>query len=101
MDNDDEDEEMNEGMDGSNASNPPNKILYVSNLTLNLTVEYLSQVFGQYEGFKEVRVVAGKSDIAFVEYETQNQSKIAKARLDGFLYDESKKSKFVIQFAKI
>jgi len=51
---------------------------------LDVTAEMLSYLFQQYPGFKEIRLVPGKTDIAFVEYETESQASVAKSVLDGF-----------------
>lgn len=38
----------------------------------------------RFPGFKEVRLVPGRHDIAFVEFETEQQSGAAKNALQGF-----------------
>ena len=38
----------------------------------------------RFPGFKEVRLVPGRSDIAFVEFENELQSGTAKDALQGF-----------------
>ena len=38
----------------------------------------------RFQGFKEVRLVPGRHDIAFVEFENETQSGIAKDALQGF-----------------
>ena len=38
----------------------------------------------RFPGFKEVRLVPGRSDIAFVEFESEMQSTEAKSSLQGF-----------------
>ncbi len=38
----------------------------------------------RFPGFKEVRLVPGKSDIAFVEYDTDLESAVAKQSLHGY-----------------
>lgn len=50
------------------SSEPPNRILFVQNVPEEVTQQMLSMLFGQVQGFKEVRLVAGKKGIAFVEY---------------------------------
>jgi len=77
---------------------PLNRILYIQNLPPDVTDEMLSYLFEQYPGFKEVRLVPGKSDIAFVEYESDNQAAIAKEVLDGFKITHDKEMK--VTFAK-
>ena len=41
-------------------------------------------VLFRFPGFKEVRLVPGRSDIAFVEFETDAQATEAKSSLGGF-----------------
>lgn len=41
-------------------------------------------VLGRFPGFKEVRLVPGKHDIAFVEFESDTQAGVAKDALQGF-----------------
>lgn len=38
----------------------------------------------RFPGFKEVRLVPGKHDIAFVEFESDTQAGVAKDALQGF-----------------
>jgi U2 small nuclear ribonucleoprotein B'' len=63
---------------------PPNAILFVQNLAPGTTEQALVQLFSAFPGFKEVRLVPGKSDIAFVEYETDGDSMTAKQSLHGY-----------------
>ncbi|KAJ3074225.1 hypothetical protein HDU98_011793 [Podochytrium sp. JEL0797] len=63
---------------------PPNSILFIENLPSETTDEKLAELFQQVPGFKEVRLVPGKSDIAFVEYETEGQATMAKQQLHQF-----------------
>ncbi|CAG8567260.1 8535_t:CDS:2 [Acaulospora morrowiae] len=77
---------------------PLNRILYIQNLPPDVTDEMLSFLFEQYPGFKEVRLVPGKSDIAFVEYESDNQAAIAKEVLNGFKITHDKEMR--VTFAK-
>merc|ERR1712137_579755 len=44
----------------------------------------LSMLFQQFPGFKEVRLVPGKSGIAFVEFESEMQSGVAMNGLQNF-----------------
>ncbi len=67
----------------------PNAILFVQNLTSAYTKELLEQLFGAYPGFKEVRVVPGRSDIAFVEYVNEQFSTVAKHALHGHRVDDT------------
>jgi len=62
----------------------PNKILFLTGLPEETNKMMLSMLFQQFPGFKEVRLVPGRSDIAFVEFETELQSSEAKNSLQGF-----------------
>ncbi|KAG0164423.1 hypothetical protein DFQ28_010305 [Apophysomyces sp. BC1034] len=66
---------------------PPNAILFLQNLPETITQQYLVELFQRYPGFKEVRMVPTKRSIAFVEYETEIQSAIAKTELAGHPID--------------
>jgi U2 small nuclear ribonucleoprotein B'' len=44
----------------------------------------LAMLFRQYPGFVEVRLVPGKTDIAFVEFADESQASVAKEGLNGF-----------------
>eukprot|EP00833_Pecoramyces_ruminatium_P008298 jgi/Orpsp1_1/1182330/evm.model.c7180000080850.1 len=67
----------------------PNNILFIQNLPSDVTKQSVSSLFQQYPGFKEVRLVPGKKDIAFIEYETEQQAGIAKQSLNGYQISES------------
>ncbi|KAM4594191.1 U2 small nuclear ribonucleoprotein B'' [Fundulus diaphanus] len=64
--------------------NPPNHILFLNNLPEETNEMMLSMLFNQFPGFKEVRLVPGKHDIAFVEFESDTQGGVAKDALQGF-----------------
>ncbi|XP_068178552.1 U2 small nuclear ribonucleoprotein B'' [Antennarius striatus] len=64
--------------------NPPNYILFLNNLPEETNEMMLSMLFNQFPGFKEVRLVPGKHDIAFVEFEGETQAGVAKDALQGF-----------------
>ena len=53
---------------------PPNKVLFLQNLPDSATKEQLVQIYGQFEGFREVRMVPGRKGIAFVEYDLEGQA---------------------------
>lgn len=61
-----------------------NNILFLSNLPDETTQMMLSMLFQEMPGFKDVRLVDGRSDIGFVEFETPSQAQVAKDQLDGF-----------------
>ena len=66
------------------AANLPNPILFVENLPEQVNEMMLSMLFQQVPGYKEVRLVPGKSGIAFVEFETEMQSGVAMSGLQNF-----------------
>lgn len=77
---------------------PPNKILFVQNLPDNYDVDSLTSIFGRFQGFREVRLVPGRTGIAFVEYEEKEGAIDAKERTAGMtLGDEGKVMKVVYQ----
>ncbi|KAH6635226.1 hypothetical protein B0J18DRAFT_360839, partial [Chaetomium sp. MPI-SDFR-AT-0129] len=62
---------------------PPNRILFVQNLPDDFDKETLTDIFGRFEGFREVRTVPGRSGIAFVEYEAEAGAITAKENTAG------------------
>ena len=60
----------------------PNKVLFLVELPSDVTGDLIKTLFQPYAGFREVRLVPGKSDIAFVEFENETQSTLAKNALD-------------------
>ena len=54
--------------------------------------------FFRFQGFKEVRLVPGRHDIAFVEFENEVQSAAARDSLQGFKITPTHAMK--ISFAK-
>jgi U2 small nuclear ribonucleoprotein B'' len=77
---------------------PPNQILFLTNLPDETSEMMLSMLFNQFPGFKEVRLVPNRHDIAFVEFENEVQSGAAKDALQGFKITQSHAMK--ISFAK-
>lgn len=65
---------------------PPNKILFLQNLPAEATYEMLETLFQQYPGFKEVRLVPGKKDLAFVEYNSDLEAAAAKQQMNCFKF---------------
>jgi len=63
---------------------PPNKILFLERLPAEISDQMLHALFKQFPGLTEVRMVPGKVGIAFVEFETEGQSSVAKDTLQGF-----------------
>merc|ERR1712117_717169 len=84
---------------GGNVDNaPPNQILFLTNLPEETNEMMLSMLFNQFPGFKEVRLVPGRHDIAFVEFENEVQSAAARDALQGFKITPTASMK--ISFAK-
>jgi len=77
---------------------PPHYILFLTNLPEETNEMMLSMLFNQFPGFKEVRLVPGRHDIAFVEFETEVQSGAARDALQGFKITPNNAMK--ISFAK-
>jgi len=77
---------------------PPNQILFITNLPEETNEMMLSMLFNQFPGFKEVRLVPGRHDIAFVEFETDVQAGAAKDALQSFKITPTNAMK--ITFAK-
>eukprot|EP00835_Amoeboradix_gromovi_P001377 NODE_61_length_25240_cov_0.547194.p12 type:complete len:224 gc:universal NODE_61_length_25240_cov_0.547194:12887-13558(+) len=72
--------------------------LYVKNLPSETSDDMLSLLFQQYEGFIQVRLVPGNTDVAFIDYQSAEHAKTAKLVLDGFLITKNKPMQ--IEFAK-
>lgn len=66
------------------AEAPPNNILFLTNLPEETSEMMLTMLFNQFPGFKEVRLVPGRHDIAFVEFMNEFQSGAAKEALQGY-----------------
>ncbi|KAI3635988.1 hypothetical protein MIR68_005869 [Amoeboaphelidium protococcarum] len=57
---------------------PPNKILYLQNLPTGATQNDIQQLFESISGFFEVRLVPGRHDIAFVEFDNEQHAAMAR-----------------------
>jgi U2 small nuclear ribonucleoprotein B'' len=66
---------------------PPNKTLFVQNLPDSATKEQLVQIYGKFDGFREVRMVPGRKGIAFVEYDTEGQAGLARVNTSKLVMD--------------
>lgn len=77
---------------------PPHYILFLTNLPEETNETMLSMLFSQFPGFKEVRLVPGRHDIAFVEFEDEVKAGAAKDSLQGFKITPTNPMK--ISFAK-
>jgi U2 small nuclear ribonucleoprotein B'' len=80
------------------SEQPPHYILFLTSLPDETNDVMISMLFNQFPGFKEVRLVPGRHDIAFVEFENENQSTAAKDALQGFKITPTNAMK--ITFAK-
>lgn len=76
----------------------PNQILFITNLPEETNDSMLTLLFNQFPGFKEVRLIPGRSDIAFVEFENEYLSGTAKEALNGFSLSPTHKMR--ITYAK-
>lgn len=76
----------------------PNKILFLTRLPDETNEAMLTILFNQFPGYKEVRLIPGRSDIAFVEFENEYLSGTAKEALQGFSLAPNYKMR--ITFAK-
>ncbi|KAJ9579956.1 hypothetical protein L9F63_004429 [Diploptera punctata] len=76
----------------------PNQILFLTNLPEETNEIMISMLFNQFPGFREVRLVPNRHDIAFVEFENEMQSNVAKEALHGFKITPSHDMK--VAFAK-
>ena len=79
---DDEDEEESDAKRFKEEQE--SEILFLSNLPASVSEDSLATLFQQYPGFTEVRIVPGKSDIAFVEYNSRINAQKALDGLNGF-----------------
>lgn len=77
---------------------PPNSILFLQNLPENIQHAQLVELFQRHPGFREVRLIPSKRDIAFVEYEDETLAATAKVALGGFEVEEGKPMK--VTFAR-
>lgn len=80
------------------APAPPNSILFVQNLPHQTSSMMLQMLFGQHQGFKEVRMVEAKPGIAFIEYGDEMQATVAMHSLQGFKINPE--SPMLITYAK-
>ncbi|KAK2964185.1 putative U1 small nuclear ribonucleoprotein A [Blattamonas nauphoetae] len=76
----------------------PNNKLFVQNLPEDRTQSMMDQLFSPFEGFREVRLIDGRTDIAFVDYETDDQAERALNSLQN--YQISPTHSLLIVFAK-
>uniref|UniRef100_A0A8C6GMZ6 RRM domain-containing protein n=1 Tax=Mus spicilegus TaxID=10103 RepID=A0A8C6GMZ6_MUSSI len=80
------------------SENPPNHILFLTNLPEETNELMLSMLFTQFPGFKEARLVPGCHDIVFVEFDNEVQAGAALDALQGFKITQNNAMK--ISFVK-
>ena len=66
------------------APAPPNNVLFVQNLPMDATSATLETLMQPFFGFKEVRMIAARPGIAFVEFESEVEATIALSGLNSF-----------------
>ncbi|KAK3379885.1 hypothetical protein B0T24DRAFT_173563 [Lasiosphaeria ovina] len=71
---------------------PPNRILFVQNLPDEFTKDDVVAIFGVFEGFREVRMVPGRTGIAFVEYDAEPGAIVAKEQTAGMAVKDGEKT---------
>ncbi|KAK0627698.1 hypothetical protein B0T14DRAFT_535424 [Immersiella caudata] len=71
---------------------PPNRILFVQNLPEEYDKDALTSIFSRFEGFREVRMVPGRSGIAFVEYDAESGAITAKENTAGMSLKNGEKT---------
>lgn len=62
----------------------PHNILFAQQLPEACTQEILVALFQQYPGYKEIRMVPGKREIAFIEFIDHIHAGVALQQLNGF-----------------
>ncbi|ODN93572.1 RNA binding protein [Cryptococcus wingfieldii CBS 7118] len=72
---------------------PPNSVLFVQNLPDGTTADDLREVFEVHPGLVEIRTIAAKKDIAFVEFGDEDSATVAKDALHNFKIDGETKMK--------
>ncbi|KAI3787654.1 hypothetical protein L1987_42267 [Smallanthus sonchifolius] len=82
----------------SEAPASPNSILFIQKLPHETSSMMLQMLFGQHQGFKEVRMVEAKPGIAFIEYGDEMQATVAMHSLQGFKINPE--SPMLITYAK-
>lgn len=68
---------------------PPHNILLLTGLPEGVTEAQLDWLFRQHHGFREVKMVPGRPDLAFVEYATEHLASEARRALNGHAITET------------
>jgi hypothetical protein len=64
-------------------------LLVLSGLPDGMTEYSLASIFGTYPGFREVKMVPGRPDVAFVEYTSEHLAGEARRALNGYPITET------------
>jgi len=80
------------------SNNPPHHILFLRNLPQETQEEMLALLFSRFDGFKEVRLVPNRPDIAFIEFENKEQASNSRDALQNFKISPTHAMK--VSFAK-
>lgn len=78
----------------------PNNILYLSSLPAGATEVRLNNIFREFSGYVEVRMVPARSDIAFIDFETEDQAAVARQATDGMEIGSNSDEKLRVSFAR-
>ena len=73
-----------DGAEEPKGGAPPHKILFLSNLPEDVTEDMIRMVFCPFPGLVDIRLVPGRSDIAFVEFSNESEATNAKKTLNHF-----------------
>eukprot|EP00128_Syssomonas_multiformis_P015200 Colp12_sorted_trinity150504_noHs@12779 len=85
---------------GNGKEPPPNRILFLQGLPTLAPEDMqkmLGMLFNQFPGFKEARLVAGRPEIAFIEFENETLAGQAKDTLQDF--QVTPENKLIITYA--
>uniref|UniRef100_A0A915ENZ8 RRM domain-containing protein n=1 Tax=Ditylenchus dipsaci TaxID=166011 RepID=A0A915ENZ8_9BILA len=63
---------------------PPHKILYVTRIPPDYDPQLLRQLFLSFAGLRDVRLIEGRPDIAFVEFESEMHATVVKKQLNKY-----------------
>ncbi|RKP14103.1 RNA recognition protein, partial [Piptocephalis cylindrospora] len=72
---------------------PPYRILFLQRLPPDVSSTTLESLFQGFPGYREVRQVPARPDIAFVEYDEDDQAVMAKEQLNGYTLAEGHRMK--------
>ena len=81
----------------SNGIHGVHNILFLERLENGVNEAFLANIFGLYEGFKEVRLISEKG-VAFIEYTNSEEAAKALMGLNGFKISHA--CQFFITYAK-